>query len=229
MNKILCVEDDGAILTALQYTLSQEGYQVLSAKTLQQGREQAQSAGIDLVLLDVTLPDGTGYELCQWMREDSRLKEIPVIFLTACDDEVNIVMGLDLGADDYITKPFRVRELVSRINSVLRRTGRSAAADSILRYQDLTINTIAARVFKNEEEIFLTGMEYRLLLILATHRNQVLTRDQLFEAIWDLGGEYVNDNTLTVYIKRLREKLEEDPAHPQMIKTIRGMGYKLGD
>lgn len=229
MNKILCVEDDGAILTALQYTLSQEGYQVLSAKTLQQGREQAQSAGIDLVLLDVTLPDGTGYELCQWMREDSRLKEIPVIFLTACDDEVNIVMGLDLGADDYITKPFRVRELVSRINSVLRRTGRSAAADSILRYQDLTINTIAARVFKNEEEIFLTGMEYRLLLILATHRNQVLTRDQLFEAIWDLGGEYVNDNTLTVYIKRLREKLEEDPAHPQMIKTIRGLGYKLGD
>ena len=180
------------------------------------------------MLLDVTLPDGSGYEICKRMREDSRLKEIPVIFLTACDDEVNIVMGLDLGADDYITKPFRVRELISRMNSVLRRAGKKQA-ETTINYQDLSINTIAARVFKNNQEVFLTGMEYRLLLILATHRNQVMTRDQLFEAIWDLGGEYVNDNTLTVYIKRLREKLEDDPAHPQLIRTIRGLGYKLGE
>ena len=219
MNKICCVEDDSAILTALQYTLSQEGYEVMTAMTKTQGLELIQQESFDLVLLDVTLPDGSGYEICKRMREDSRLKEIPVIFLTACDDEVNIVMGLDLGADDYITKPFRVRELISRMNSVLRRAGKKQA-ETTINYQDLSINTIAARVFKNNQEVFLTGMEYRLLLILAT---------QLFEAIWDLGGEYVNDNTLTVYIKRLREKLEDDPAHPQLIRTIRGLGYKLGE
>lgn len=228
MNKICCVEDDSVILTALQYTLSQEGYEVMTAMTKTQGLELIQQESFDLVLLDVTLPDGSGYEICKRMREDSRLKEIPVIFLTACDDEVNIVMGLDLGADDYITKPFRVRELISRMNSVLRRAGKKQA-ETTINYQDLSINTIAARVFKNNQEVFLTGMEYRLLLILATHRNQVMTRDQLFEAIWDLGGEYVNDNTLTVYIKRLREKLEDDPAHPQLIRTIRGLGYKLGE
>lgn len=228
MNKICCVEDDSTILTALQYTLSQEGYEVMTAMTKTQGLELIQQESFDLVLLDVTLPDGSGYEICKRMREDSRLKEIPVIFLTACDDEVNIVMGLDLGADDYITKPFRVRELISRMNSVLRRAGKKQA-ETTINYQDLSINTIAARVFKNNQEVFLTGMEYRLLLILATHRNQVMTRDQLFEAIWDLGGEYVNDNTLTVYIKRLREKLEDDPAHPQLIRTIRGLGYKLGE
>lgn len=228
MNKICCVEDDSAILTALQYTLSQEGYEVMTAMTKTQGLELIQQESFDLVLLDVTLPDGSGYEICKRMREDSRLKEIPVIFLTACDDEVNIVMGLDLGADDYITKPFRVRELISRMNSVLRRAGKKQA-ETTINYQDLSINTIAARVFKNNQEVVLTGMEYRLLLILATHRNQVMTRDQLFEAIWDLGGEYVNDNTLTVYIKRLREKLEDDPAHPQLIRTIRGLGYKLGE
>ena len=200
----------------------------MTAMTKTQGLELIQQESFDLVLLDVTLPDGSGYEICKRMREDSRLKEIPVIFLTACDDEVNIVMGLDLGADDYITKPFRVRELISRMNSVLRRAGKKQA-ETTINYQDLSINTIAARVFKNNQEVFLTGMEYRLLLILATHRNQVMTRDQLFEAIWDLGGEYVNDNTLTVYIKRLREKLEDDPAHPQLIRTIRGLGYKLGE
>ena len=228
MNKICCVGDDNAILTALQYTLSQEGYQVMTAMTKAQGLELIEQENFDLVLLDVTLPDGSGYEICKRMREDSRLKGIPVIFLTACDDEVNIVMGLDLGADDYITKPFRVRELISRMNSVLRRSGKKQA-ETTINYQNLSINTIAARVFKNNQEIFLTGMEYRLLLILATHRNQVMTRDQLFEAIWDLGGEYVNDNTLTVYIKRLREKLEEDPTHPQLIRTIRGLGYKMGE
>ena len=200
----------------------------MTAMTKTQGLELIQQESFDLVLLDVTLPDGSGYEICKRMREDSRLKEIPVIFLTACDDEVNIVMGLDLGADDYITKPFRVRELISRMNSVLRRAGKKQA-ETTINYQDLSINTIAARVCKNNQEVFLTGMEYRLLLILATHRNQVMTRDQLFEAIWDLGGEYVNDNTLTVYIKRLREKLEDDPAHPQLIRTIRGLGYKLGE
>ncbi|MFQ8583677.1 MAG: response regulator transcription factor [Holdemania massiliensis] len=200
----------------------------MTAMTKAQGLELIEQENFDLVLLDVTLPDGSGYEICKRMREDSRLKEIPVIFLTACDDEVNIVMGLDLGADDYITKPFRVRELISRMNSVLRRSGKKQA-ETTINYQNLSINTIAARVFKNNQEIFLTGMEYRLLLILATHRNQVMTRDQLFEAIWDLGGEYVNDNTLTVYIKRLREKLEEDPTHPQLIRTIRGLGYKMGE
>ena len=228
MNKICCVEDDSAILTALQYTLSQEGYEVMTAMTKTQGLELIQQESFDLVLLDVTLPDGSGYEICKRMREDSRLKEIPVIFLTACDDEVNIVMGLDLGGGRLH------HEAISRARADFPdefRTaqGRKKQAETTINYQDLSINTIAARVFKNNQEVFLTGMEYRLLLILATHRNQVMTRDQLFEAIWDLGGEYVNDNTLTVYIKRLREKLEDDPAHPQLIRTIQGLGYKLGE
>lgn len=229
MKKILCVEDDQAILTGLQYTLTQEGYQVLSAYNLNQAISHCENASFDLALLDVTLPDGSGYDLCKRIREDSRLKECPVIFLTACDDEINVVMGLDLGADDYITKPFRVRELVSRINSVLRRSQRVQDPEAIMRYQDILINTVAARVFKKEEEIFLTTMEYRLLLVLAAHRNQVLTRDQLFEGLWDIAGDFVNDNTLTVYMKRLREKLEDDPAHPTIFKTIRGIGYKMGE
>ena len=228
MKKILIIEDDRALGEGIALGLGTNTYEFTRCETLKEAEEAWEKEAFDLVILDLNLPDGSGYEICKRMREDSRLKEIPVIFLTACDDEVNIVMGLDLGADDYITKPFRVRELISRMNSVLRRAGKKQA-ETTINYQDLSINTIAARVFKNNQEVFLTGMEYRLLLILATHRNQVMTRDQLFEAIWDLGGEYVNDNTLTVYIKRLREKLEDDPAHPQLIRTIRGLGYKLGE
>jgi len=156
-------------------------------------------------------------------------KDIPVIFLTAVDDEVNVVMGLDLGGDDYITKPFRIRELLSRIKSVFRRYHKQNQANSMMEIENIRINTLEGKVFKNGNEISLTALEYRLLLIFANHRGQVLSRNQLLEQIWDVAGDFVNDNTLTVYIKRLREKLEDDPQDPKLIKTVRGLGYKVGD
>jgi DNA-binding response OmpR family regulator len=154
--------------------------------------------------------------------------DIPVVFLTAIDDEVNVVMGLDMGADDYITKPFRIRELLSRLNSVLRRYHKQTPTNTI-ELDPIRINTLEGKVTKNGNEIMLTALEYRLLLIFANHVGQVLSRNQLLEQIWDIAGDFVNDNTLTVYIKRLREKLEDDPQNPTMIKTVRGLGYKVGD
>jgi len=177
-------------------------------------------------LFDLQLPDGSGYELCKMVKER---RDIPVIFLTVIDDEVNVVMGLDMGADDYITKPFRVRELLSRIKSVLRRYQKPSQVNSIMDIDDIRINTLEGKVFKNGAEIALTALEYRLLLIFGNHIGQVLSRNQLLEQIWDVAGDFVNDNTLTVYIKRLREKLEDDPGHPTLIKTVRGLGYKVGD
>jgi two-component system response regulator VicR len=152
-----------------------------------------------------------------------------VIFLTAIDDEVNVVMGLDMGADDYITKPFRVRELLSRIKSILRRYDKTEKAKTLFQFNDIKIDTNRAKVFKGDKEIILTPLEYRLLLMFINHEGQVLSRNQLLESIWDIAGSFVNDNTLTVYIKRLREKLEDDPQNPKIIKTVRGIGYKVGD
>jgi DNA-binding response OmpR family regulator len=155
--------------------------------------------------------------------------DIPVIILTACDEEVNVVMGLELGADDYITKPFRIRELMARIKTVLRRYQRKSSAKNIIELNSIRINTMDAKVYKNGQEIILTALEYRLLLIFANNEGQVLSRNQLLEGIWDVAGDFVNDNTLTVYIKRLRDKLEDDPQNPAIIKTVRGLGYKVGD
>ena len=176
-----------------------------------------------LYILDLTLPDGSGYDVCKKIKS---LGDRPVIFLTAYDDEVNVVMGFDLGADDYITKPFRLKELLVRIKSVLRRYNR-AGGDTTVKIKDITINTNEAKVYKNGEEIVLTAMEYRLLLILLNNRGKVLSRSQLLENIWDVEGDFVEDNTLTVYIKRLRDKIEEDAASPQIIKTVRGLGYVI--
>ncbi len=224
MEHILLVEDDRAIVMGLTYSLEQEGYQV----TVQEDRPSAlkvlEEQTFDLCLLDLTLPGGSGYDVCRRVKE---LGDTPVIFLTAMDDEVNVVMGLDMGADDYITKPFRVRELLSRIRSVLRRARRGGENLHQLTIGSLTVNTQEARVWKRGEEVFLTALEYRLLLTFLNHPGQVLTRSQLLEGIWDVAGDFVNDNTLTVYIKRLREKLENTPQAPQIIKTVRGVGYKL--
>lgn len=224
MEHILLVEDDRAIVMGLTYSLEQEGYQV----TVQEDRPSAlkvlEEQTFDLCLLDLTLPGGSGYDVCRRVKE---LGDTPVIFLTAMDDEVNVVMGLDMGADDYITKPFRVRELLSRIRSVLRRARRGGENLHQMTIGSLTVNTQEARVWKRGEEVFLTALEYRLLLTFLNHPGQVLTRSQLLEGIWDVAGDFVNDNTLTVYIKRLREKLEGNPQAPQIIKTVRGVGYKL--
>lgn len=224
--RILLVEDDKTIAAGLEYSLEQEGFTTILCHDVYSAKKALKDNEFDLCLFDLSLPDGSGYELCKIAREKG---DVPVIFLTACDDEVNVVMGLDMGADDYITKPFRIRELISRIKSVLRRYRKGNNSKTILELNNIRINTLDAKVYKNSEEIILTALEYRLLLIFANNPGQVLSRNQLLEGIWDVAGDFVNDNTLTVYIKRIREKLEDDPQKPTIIKTVRGMGYKVGD
>lgn len=221
--KIFVLEDDDAIGIGLTYSLENEGYEVTLAKSVNQAMEIISGETFALYLLDLTLPDGSGYDVCKKIKE---IGDLPVIFLTAYDDEVNVVMGFDLGADDYITKPFRLKELLVRIKSVLRRYNKDSA-DGMIKIKDLTINTNEAKVYKSGQEIILTAMEYRLLLILLHNRGKVLSRNQLLENIWDIDGDFVEDNTLTVYIKRLRDKIEEEPTKPQLIKTVRGLGYVI--
>ncbi len=222
--KILVVEDDKTIASGLEYSLTQEPYLVEIAYTLAEAMDKIKRTKFDLYLLDLTLPDGIGYDICKVVK---RQQEVPVIFLTAVEEEVNVVMGLDMGADDYITKPFRLRELMSRIKSVLRRYGNNKEVEQIITIGSIEIHILEAKVYKNKQEVVLTAMEYRLLLTMVQHMGQVLTRNQLLEGIWDVSGEFVNDNTLTVYMKRLREKLEEDPTQPSLLKTVRGLGYVL--
>lgn len=225
MRNILMVEDDSTIAFAVKYAVEQEGFNLDIAENLENARKIVNSKEYDLILLDVMLPDGNGYEFLKQLREHD--EDTPVIFLTACDEEVNIVMGLDIGADDYITKPFRVRELISRINAILRRKGKSQDNNKkILKFKNISIHTLEARVFKNNEEIFLTSAEYKLLLILIQNKNMVLSRAQILEKLWDVTYDFINDNTLSVYIKRLREKIEDDSSKPQYILTVRGLGYK---
>ena len=225
MKNILMVEDDSTIAFAVKYAVEQEGFNLDISENLENARKIVNSKEYDLILLDVMLPDGNGYEFLKQLREHD--EDTPVIFLTACDEEVNIVMGLDIGGDDYITKPFRVRELISRINAILRRKGKSQDSNKkILKFKNISIHTLEARVFKNNEEIFLTSAEYKLLLILIQNKNMVLSRAQILEKLWDVTYDSINDNTLSVYIKRLREKIEDDSSKPQYILTVRGLGYK---
>lgn len=219
MTKLLLVEDDSTIVENLREFLAEEGFSVTAVPGQRQALEILESDSFDLVLLDISLSDGNGFAVCSYVKQNT---DTPVIFLTASGDEYSVVSGLDMGADDYISKPFRPRELVSRIGVVLRRTGR---AQAVLEAGGITIDTMKATVRREGEEIFLSALEYRILLILFQNKGMVLTREKLLEAIWDVAGEFVNDNTLTVYIKRLREKIEKDPAHPEIIKTIRRMGY----
>jgi DNA-binding response OmpR family regulator len=225
MTHVLLVDDDTSIVSNLRTFLNQEGFQVTSANNQKETIDLLDSGQyhFDLALLDVSLPDGSGFSLCSAIKANS---DIPVIFLTASDDEYSVVAGLDLGADDYISKPFRPRELISRMNSVLRRYHRGSQP---LEYHELKADTVRGLVYKNNVELTLSALEYRLLLLFLSNQGIVLTRSRLLEELWDMAGEFVNDNTLTVYIKRLREKIEADPAHPEYIKTIRGLGYKLGD
>ena len=222
---VFLLEDDAAIGVALTYSLESEGYAVTLAKSVAEAKELIASQTFALYILDLTLPDGSGYDICRAVKAQG---DYPVIFLTAYDDEANVVMGFDLGADDYIAKPFRLKELLARMKSVLRRTGKESA-DGVIRIHNVKVNTNEARVFKNGEEVILTAMEYRLLLTLLNNRGMVLTRNKLLEDIWDIAGDFVNDNTLTVYIKRLRDKIEDNPAEPKLIKTVRGMGYIIDE
>lgn len=223
--KLFVLEDDAAIGMGLSYSLKNEGYDVTVAKNVKSAYEILNKETFSLYILDLTLPDGSGYDVC---REIKKSGDFPVIFLTAYDDEVNVVMGLELGADDYISKPFRVKELLARIKSVLRRYSKDSP-DGVVSVGSIKVNTNEAKVYKNGAEIILTAMEYKLLLIFINNSGKVLSRQRLLEDIWDVAGDFVNDNTLTVYIKRLRDKIEEDPAKPQIIKTVRGLGYIFDD
>lgn len=220
---IFLLEDDNAIGIGLSYSLKNEGYSVTIAKTVEEALEIIRNKTFTLYILDLTLPDGSGYDVCTQIKKQG---DLPVIFLTAYDDEVNVIMGLELGADDYISKPFRVKELLARIKTVLRRYNKDTA-DGMINIGNIRINTNEAKVYKDSKEVILTAMEYRLLLIFINNRGIVLSRQKLLEDIWDVAGDFVNDNTLTVYIKRLRDKIEEDPASPIIIKTVRGLGYIL--
>ena len=219
MTELLLVEDDRAIVENLREFLAGEGFCVTPASGQKEALDLLEERHFDIVLLDISLSDGNGFAVCAYVKKNT---DTPVIFLTASGDECSVVTGLDMGADDYITKPFRPRELVSRIGACLRRNGKKQV---LLEAGNVTVDTMKAVVKKDGEEIFLSVLEYRLLLILFQNKGMVLTRDKLLEAIWDMAGEFVEDNTLTVYMKRLREKIEDNPAKPEIIKTIRGMGY----
>lgn len=221
MDKILLVEDDKNIIRNLSEFLQQEGFRVIAADRQREALKVIEEQDFDLALLDVSLPDGTGYAVCSAVKDK---KDVPVIFVTASGDEYSVVTGLEMGADDYISKPFRPRELLARIKSVLRRYGKGQAVTEI---GNISVDILKAVVMKNGTEIFLSALEYRLLLVFLNHRGMVVSRSKLLEEIWDAAGDYVNDNTLTVYIKRLREKIEDDPQNPEFIKTVRGIGYKV--
>ena len=228
-SKILLVEDDISIIEKLEELLKGEGFQVVTAQRQETALSLLDEDKFDLILLDISLPDGSGYAICSAAKAetlDNKNKDVPVIFITAYDDEASAVTGLDMGAEDYITKPFRPRELISRIKNILRRNDKTK---SIIEIDNLRVDSLKGTVHKGDEEIFLSVLEYRLLLVFLNNKGVVLSRNKLLEEIWDIAGEFVNDNTLTVYIKRLREKIEDDPQKPTIIKTIRGLGYKVGD
>lgn len=220
MDRLLLVEDDTTLIRMLTSFLSGEGFELTAVTGQRAAIEAMETDAPDLALVDISLAEGNGFAVCA----RSKKLGIPVIFLTASGDEYSVVTGLDMGADDYVSKPFRPRELVSRIRSVLRRTGKR---QSVILLGDLVVDTDKGCVLRNGRDLYLSALEYRLMLVFVQHRGQTLTRDKLLEEIWDSAGDYVGDNTLTVYIKRLREKIEPDPQNPRYIRTVRGMGYRL--
>lgn len=216
---VLLIEDNESIILGLQYLLEQEGFRVLTARSAAQGMKHFQEETCHLILLDVSLPDGDGFELCRKFRESS---EMPIIFLTAREEEADIVRGFELEADDYVTKPFRNRELVSRIRNVLRRSGQ---AQAVLRCGDIALDTVAGKVRRGDEEILLTKLEFRILSAMLSHPGKLFTRDEILAEVWDSSGNFVNDNTLSVTMKRIREKIGDTDG--KRIRTVRGIGYRL--
>ena len=219
MMKIMLVEDNETIILGLEYLLSREGYQVVTAKDRKQALAGLEQGGLDLVVLDVALPDGSGFDVCREVRAQGHT---PVIFLTAMDEERYVVKGLDMGADDYIVKPFRNRELVSRIRSVLRRNGKGS---TVLRCGEISLDTETGLVRKGDKNIVLTKLEYKILSVMMQYPGRLFTRDEILANIWDISGSFVNDNTLSVTMKRIREKIEDTDG--SIIRTVRGMGYRL--
>lgn len=224
-SKILLLEDDESLTEGLCYSLRKNGYAVETAGTVKAARELLDKGRYDLLLLDVTLPDGTGFEICETERAEG--SHVPIIFLTASDEEINIIRGLDSGGDDYVTKPFKLGELLSRIHALFRRAGmQKPEKDTRLLSGDLVIDLAGSKVTYKGKKLELTGMEYRLLCLLVRSGGNIITRDMILDELWDSAGNFVDDNTLSVYIRRLREKIESDPSKPEHLLTVRGFGYR---
>lgn len=223
MKRIFFVEDDASLRSGLTFALEKQGYAVTAACTQSEAESLWQTDAFDLVILDVSLPDGSGYDLCRKIRQTS---QVPLIFLTAADEETEVIMGLDLGGDDYITKPFKLAVFFSRVNALLRRSAHFPENGRQLVSGGITVDLLHQTVTKNGAPVDLTATEYKLLCFLMENPGQVLSADQILGRLWDCEERYIDSSTLTVYIRRLRTKMEEDPAHPQKILTVRGMGYK---
>lgn len=226
MVQLLLLEDDRSLVDGLTYSLQKNGFAVEVVRTVAEARARLPEIGrFDLLILDVTLPDGTGFTVCEAVRAAG--SAIPILFLTASDEEVNIIRGLDCGGDDYLTKPFRLGELCSRIRALLRRAGRATAAQGqYLQSGTLKIDLLGSRVTLDGRPLELTSAEYRLLCLLVRNAGRVLTRETILNGLWDDAGDFVDDNTLSVYVRRLREKVEDDPSQPRRLRTVRGFGYQ---
>ena len=226
MSKILLLEDDICLVDGLKYSLKKNGFDAEIVRTVSEALNSIGNIGkYDLLILDVTLPDGTGFDVCEAVRRQGQ--QVPIIFLTASDEEVNIIRGLDSGGDDYITKPFRLGELCSRIRALLRRAGVSNANNTtVIECGDITVDLLGSRVLLNGKNLELTNAEYRLLCLLIRNVNRIVMREIILSELWDEAGNFVDNNTLSVYVRRLREKVEADPSHPRHLITVRGFGYQ---
>ena len=223
MNKIMLLEDDLSLIDGLSYALNKQGWNVTVAKTVTEAIRLWRGAAFDLLILDVSLPDGNGFDFCKNVRQVS---DVPVLFLTASEEETNVVMGLDIGGDDYVTKPFKLGILISRVNALLRRGRGALGAEASLDSNGITVSLMQGQAFKNHQNLELTSVEYRLLCYFMRNPNRILAKEQIYAQLWDCDGNFVDDNTLSVYIRRLRLKIEDNPERPRKIITVRRMGYK---
>jgi len=223
MTRILLLEDDLSLINGLSFAFKKQGFESDVARTVREADSLWAEGKYDLLVLDVSLPDGSGFEFCRKVRQSSK---VPIIFLTASDEEMNIIMGLDIGGDDYITKPFKLGVLLSRINALLRRAKDFVTADTELASNGIKVLLLQGQAYKNGELLDLTAAEYKLLCLFMQNPNTVLSKEQILDKLWDCEGNYVDNNTLTVYIRRLRIKVEDNPGDPQMLQTVRRMGYK---
>lgn len=228
-NKILLLEDDISLVDGLKYSLKRNGFDIILVRTVEEAMSHLPDISTyDVLILDVTLPDGTGFEVCEKVRKQGN--QIPIIFLTASDEEVNVIRGLDSGGDDYVTKPFKLGELCSRIRALLRRTGiTNQSNNNIIACGDISIDLISSRVLLRGKTLDLTSAEFRLICLLVRNVNRVTTRSQILNELWDSTGDFVDDNTLSVYVRRLREKIEVNPSNPEHLVTVRGFGYQWNE
>lgn len=223
MDTIFLLEDDMSLINGLSFALRKQGFELTVARTLKEADALWADGKYDLLILDISLPDGTGFEFCKKVRQVSK---VPIIFLTAADEEMNIIMGLDIGGDDYITKPFKLGVLISRVNALLRRTKAFCTTDTQLESNGIKVLLLQGQAFKNGKLLELTAAEYKLLCLFMRNPNMILTKEQILDKLWDCDGNYIDSSTLTVYMRRLRIKIEDNPSEPQMLLTVRGMGYK---